>query len=243
MPTFFGPGANQLEKNFNINIQHKVRNIVRFESQEKWEAHAKTLAVQGKIFVLAAAEKEDLIWKSYMFNLKAGTLKFLLNASIDNLPTAANLKCWKKAPSDLCKLCRCRQTTDHLLSKCSFGPNKRRFLYRDNYIINYIVSCVDTTKYKVYSDLKGHQVSGCNTIPPEICVTSDRPDIVILEESTKKINILELTCPSEENIDKRNKDKLDKYAHFLTDITTYTTFLTCFEVSMKGFYLRETICP
>ncbi len=35
-------------------------------------------------------EKSYMIWKSYMFNLKKGTLKFLLNSCLDNLPTQTN---------------------------------------------------------------------------------------------------------------------------------------------------------
>ena len=35
-----------------------------------------------------------MVWKYYMFDLKQGTLKFLLNACIDTLQNAANLhKC------------------------------------------------------------------------------------------------------------------------------------------------------
>jgi len=34
---------------------------------------------------LAMLEKSDMIWKSYMFNLKKGTLKFLLNSCLDTL--------------------------------------------------------------------------------------------------------------------------------------------------------------
>ena len=32
--------------------------------------------------------QEDVLWKSYLFNLKAGTMKFLITATIDTLPTA-----------------------------------------------------------------------------------------------------------------------------------------------------------
>ena len=42
--------------------------------------------------------------------LKSGTLKFMLNASIDTLPTPANLKRWKYTSSDKCKLCGCITT-------------------------------------------------------------------------------------------------------------------------------------
>ena len=47
----------------------------------------KTLVKQGRFLDLATAQHEDVVWKSYMFDLKQGTLKFPLNASLDTLPT------------------------------------------------------------------------------------------------------------------------------------------------------------
>jgi hypothetical protein len=38
------------------------------------------------------AEIEGITWKSYMWNLPRGVLKFSLNASIDTLPTSLTLK-------------------------------------------------------------------------------------------------------------------------------------------------------
>ena len=51
--------------------------------------------VQGKTLELAAAKSTDFTWKSFVYDLRRGTLKFLANAHIDTLPTAANLKRWK----------------------------------------------------------------------------------------------------------------------------------------------------
>ena len=76
----------------------------------------KELAVQGHYLALASAEKQDVVLKSFMYDLKQGILKFLLNAAIDTLPTAANLKRWKKSGSDLCKLCKYHETTQHILN-------------------------------------------------------------------------------------------------------------------------------
>jgi hypothetical protein len=235
IPNYNGDRAPQLQNKFSHMVHEEVKNRVRFESQEKWEEHVRSLTVQGKTLALAAAEKEDVLWKSYMYNLKAGTLKFLLNASIDTLPTAANLKRWKKSPSDLCKLCRGRQTTNHVLNICSVGKDTGRWEWRHNCILKYIVSSVNTSKYTVYSDLEGHQTAGGGTVPLEICVTGQRPDIVILDNTAKTIHLFELTCPLESNLDKRNLDKNNRYAHFLTDCSGYSCTVTSFEVSSKGF--------
>ena len=154
-PTFTGEQAGRFQKQFN----HKVRNQAKANLLTKHTAEShekvKSLVVQGKNLALAAAEEGDLIWKSYIFDLKAGTMKFLLNASIDTLPTAANLKRWKKSLSDKCKLCKNRQTTNHCLNICKVALDTGRFTWRHNNVVNYIVECLDSSRYTIhYLDMK-----------------------------------------------------------------------------------------
>ena len=101
-------------------------------------------------------------------------------------------------------------------------------------MVNYIVNSVDE-KYTVYSDLPGHTAPGGGSIPPELCVTAEKSDIVILDNHKKTIHLFELTCPAEKYIDTRNTEKSNKYAHFLTDIKYFKCTVSCFEVSSKGF--------
>ena len=101
-------------------------------------------------------------------------------------------------------------------------------------MISYIVKSIDE-KYTVYSDLPGHTAPGGGSIPPELCVTAQKPDIVIIDNHKKVIHLYELTCPAERNIDTRNTEKSNKYAHFTTDITHLSCKVNCFEVSTKGF--------
>ena len=235
VPTYTGDQASRLQATFNHQVQEGVKKVVRAEQQEVLVEHVRSLTLQGNTLALAAAEGEDMVWKSYMYNLKKGTLKFLLNATIDTLPTLANLKRWKKSPTDLCKLCRCRQTTSHILSSCSTALNSGRYTWRHDTILSYILSCIDTSKADLYSDLPGHQAAGGGTIPPTITITALRPDVVLVEREAKRLHLFELTMPGEQYIDERNKQKSDKYAHFATDCAPYSCTVTCFEVSNKGF--------
>ena len=116
----------------------------------------------------------DLNWKSYIFNLKKGTLKFILNATIDTLPTNANLKQWGKSPSDKCPLpgCGVRQTTGHLLSSCRVSLNQGRYTFRHDGIVQYIVQCMDKSRFEVYADLEGHKTPDGRTIPASVCLTA-----------------------------------------------------------------------
>ena len=106
IPEFTGENATSSKLKFDSQVSKSVKSALSVENREHWENHVKELAVQGHYLELASAEKQDIVWKSFMYNLKQGTLKFLLNAAIDTLPTAANLVRWKKSASDLCKLCK-----------------------------------------------------------------------------------------------------------------------------------------
>ena len=194
----------------------------------------KTLVQHGNFLALAAAEHEDMIWKSYMFSLKQGTLNFLVNAAIDTLPTAANLCKWKKSTSNKSKLWREIQTTSHILNICQSSLENGKFLWRHNNLVNYIVNCLDTVKFTVYADLPGHTVGG-GTIPAEICITPQMPDIVLIDNKEKTINLFELTVPIEHNIDIRHQEKSDKYSHFLTDCSGFKCNVTAFEIGSRGY--------
>ena len=68
------------------------------------------------------------------------------------------------------------------------------------------------------------EAPGGGTIPPELCVTRLKPDIVIVDTHKKNtaqcaVHIYELTMPMMANIDARHNEKTNKYSHFLTDIS------------------------
>ena len=145
-------------------------------------------------------------------------MKFLLNLATYTLPTAANLFKRKESTSNNCKLCKSFQTTHHILNICAVLLENGKFLWGHNNIVNYVLECLDPSKYTIYSDLPGYTVGG-GSVPPEICITPQKPDIVIIDEKQKIMNIYELSVPFEHNIEKRHTEKSNKYAHFTTDCT------------------------
>ena len=62
------------------------------EKREHCESTVKGPVVQGQDLALAVADEKEVVWKSFMINRNQGTLKFLLNAAVDTLPTATNLR-------------------------------------------------------------------------------------------------------------------------------------------------------
>ena len=234
MPEFTGEDSVKLQCQFNSKVSTSVKKHMEEEHMRKCSEKVKSLAVQGQTLALAAAEKNDFTWKSTIYNLKAGTLKFLVNAVIDTLPTAANLVRWKKSTSDKCKPCKGRQTTAHCLNICTVSKDTGRWTWRHNNIVNYVVNSLDETRYTIFSDIPGHEASGGGSVPPEVCVTNLKPDITIWDKASNMFHIFELTVPLDRNISQRHLEKSNKYAHFITDIQHIKTSVTAFEVSSIG---------
>jgi hypothetical protein len=75
---------------------------VKSEANQTILEHVQTLIKQGKFLELSKLEMTDATWNSNIYNLPKETMKFVLNASIDTLPTTIKLKQWGKlTPIDL----------------------------------------------------------------------------------------------------------------------------------------------
>ena len=85
----------------------------------------KTLVKQGHFLELTKLELMDATWKSYIFNLPKGTMKWLLNSSINTLPTKANLRQWGKITNDKC-WCSQKQALNHILNGCKKALDQGR---------------------------------------------------------------------------------------------------------------------
>ena len=119
---------------------------------------------------------------------------------------------------------------------CTVSLDTGRYTWRHNCVINYIVNSCHHN-YIVYSDLSGHRGSVGGSLPPGLCVTAEKQDIVMMDKREKKIHPFELTCLSEKHIRIRNTQKRNKYAHFLTDITHCNPTVNCFEIIVaKALY-------
>ena len=81
------------------------------------------------------------------------------------------------------------------------------------------------------------------TIPPSVVVTSQRPDIVIIDSSTtpSTVWLYKLTAPFELNIESSNSFKKDKYQCLKNDIEEngYKCHLVPFEIGSRGYIPRR----
>ena len=109
-PYFENEKWAEQKKKYQNKIKQDIQFNLRYENEKTLFNHVKNLIKQGKLLELAETEKNDITWKSYIYNLKKGTMKFIINAALDTLPTKSNLLQWGKATSDKCKQCRVRET-------------------------------------------------------------------------------------------------------------------------------------
>ena len=217
-------------------IKVAIKRKLEYENHLKNLDKAKTLIKKGNLLSLAMEQNSDLDWKAIIFDVKKGLLKFALNSTVDTLPTNANLVQWGKRMSDKCKNCGGKETLLHILNYCKTSLDQDRFTWRHDNILNYVYNTIDKSRFEIYVDLEEKKSGYASTIPPEIMVTSEKPDIVIVDRKSKKVHIFELTVPFETNIEKQHEYKQNKYAHFEQDIEAE---VIAFEIGSRGYISPE----
>ena len=85
------------------------------------------LLAQGEMARTWGESSPDL-WVRAVQQLPPEPLKFVLNSSLNTLPTNSNLHMWGKKASNICPLCRVSsQTLSHVLNNCPMAMELRRY--------------------------------------------------------------------------------------------------------------------
>ena len=137
-------------------------------------------------------------------------LKFALNACQDTLPHNSNLALWKGQSAE-CKLCGERQTLHHILCNCPVAFDLRRYNIRHDKVLHHIYCFL-----KEHLSPKQHITADLEDIspyifPPHIAQTDLRPDIVIWNDTTRSVSLLELTVCHERNFTEAHQRKVARY--------------------------------
>ena len=116
--------------------------------------------------------------------------------------------------------------------------NQGRFTWRHNSVAEYLMlelKKAKPTNITIYCDTPGHSLNG-GTIPPDIIVTQQRPDVTIVNRSSKTIALLELTCSFEKNINQAHFRKVTRYTDLKSDLEEagWQVHLTPFEIGSRG---------
>ena len=223
-------------------LKGKIQEGVQRHVDDFWKEKVGHYIMQGDYLALME-ENSCITWKSYLWDIPQGVLKFAINAGINTLPTFDNLKRWGKRVIDRCPFCGNIQTLAHVLSNCSSALDQGRFTWRHNSVLRSFID-VFASRLKsdvvFFSDLDGFQAPHGGTIPPDILVTSFRPDLFFIDRTRRRIALLELTCPWDSNVNRSHEFKENKYAPLVADLShNYKVFQFSVEVTVRGQISKE----
>ena len=198
----------------------------------------KKLTLQGEFAKLLIEEEENITWKSILNNIPKGVLSFALKATVNGLPTPDNLKRWGTRKLDKCTICGNFGNLEHVLNWCNTALNQKRFNWRHDSVLKYMKKEMDKGKPEsltIYTDIPGHSING-GTIPADILTTLQRPDIVIINRSERKITLFELTVSFEKNSDAAHARKTATFLDLITDLTQrgWSAENVPFEIGSRG---------
>ena len=232
-----------------VTLPKSTRAIQVKIEREHWNSHLHKLTVQKKFSDVCVLERDTNVWSRIMGGLPAGQLSFILRAASDTLPTPLNLARWRYKTDSSCNLCRSpTPTTLHILNACPVSLFQGRYTWRHDSVLNKIILFLQqhlAGQGKLYGDLDGFRVTNNppTTVPPNILITSARPDIVFVGVE-KNLIILELTIPfnSPESMKKANNIKTNKYELLLSDLECngYTPKFLAMEIGALGHHQPGT---
>ena len=153
-------------------VKRSIVKSIKQEVCETWTNRLKSQTQQGQFISIYEREQGDPTWKSYIFNLPRGVTKFLMNSTLDTLPTNSNLLKWGKRSNVHCELCHGKGTLLHTLNNCPTMLKQGRYTWRHNSVLKLIASMLVThinqTNWKVFANLPKMTCSANGTIPQDI---------------------------------------------------------------------------
>lgn len=232
---------NKPDKNYIETVKKRVKQTINTEFKERWSNHLKKLTVQGKFLEILTIEESNISWKSVIYNLPKKILQFATNACIDTLATNANLKRWGKRVNAKCPLCEKYETLHHVLNNCAVMLD--RYTWRHDSILSCLYSNFKEhllPNFELLADLPGKH-AGITTIPIDVIITSQRPDIVFIDKPSKLIILVELSIPFELNIEATHQRKVERYKDLIQDIqeSGYTVKYYPIEIGSRAFISKE----
>ena len=148
------------------------------------------------------------------------------------------ISCINNESKSISSFCGNTQTLLHVLSNCQVALDQGRYTWRHNSVLANLIHLICpklAEGMKLFSDLPGFLAPGGGSIPPHILVTTQRPDIFIVNESSREVIVFELTCPWDSNITRSHVFKQEKYGPLVADLSRhFKTYHFSIEVSVRG---------
>ena len=217
-----------------------AKNMVREEDMEVKLSLMMASERRGEALRIAEGEAAAQ-WASALENLTPFHLKFALNACQDTLPHNSNLALWKGHPSE-CKLCGERQTLLHVLCNCPVALQLRRYNVRHDNVLHVIFNLLKEHLPAGQSVIADLQDQSPYTFPPHIARTDLRPDIVVWNDATRSVVLLELTVCHESNFVDAHQRKVNRYLDLEEEIgrSHFRVKTSPIQVGCRGFVDLES---
>ena len=195
-------------------------------------------------------ESSPDLWARAVRDLPPEPLKFILNASLNTLPSNSNLHMWGKKASDTCTLCQgSRQTLEHILNNCPKAMELRRYSLRHDPVLQVIGDFIKTHLPPQFS-ITIDSPSEVYSFPHHITPTNLRPDIVWWCDQRRELWLFELIVSYETKVADARARKRAKYHDLVVAgrVAGYRVKLITLEVGSRGMLgdanindLREAI--
>ena len=121
--------------------------------------------------------------------------------------------------------------------------------WRHDSVLNHIAGClksalVGKSTVELYCDLDGLQAPGGGSIPADVMVQAQRPDLVIVDRSVYgrfRIALVELTCPWDTDAKKAEERKTARYADLREELSNqgWDCSLYLIEVGARGHIVKS----
>jgi hypothetical protein len=121
--------------------------------------------------------------------------------------------------------------------------------WRHDSVLNHIAGClksvlVGKSMVELYCDLDGVQAPGGGSIPADVMVQAQRPDLVIIDRSVHsrhRIALVELTCPWDTDAKRAEERKTVRYADFKTALSNegWDRSLYLIKVGARGHIIKS----
>ena len=216
-------------------LTRAAKNILTEEEVDERHQVLCQLPVQGEMARLWEETSPEL-WVKAVQNLPPEPLKFALNASLNTLPTNANLHTWGKKTRDTCPLCKeHRQSLLHVLNHCQVAMDLRRYSQRHDEVLQVFGNFIQTSLPPHYSVTIDH-LMWSYSFPHHITPTNMRPDIVWWSDHQRELWLFELTISFESLVAEARERKHAKYQDLVEAgrAAGYRTELITIEVGSRG---------
>ena len=117
-------------------LKGKVQARVQGRINDFWKEKIGRYIMQGDYLALVMEEGNCITWRSYLWDIPRGILKFAINAGLNTLPSLDNLKRWGKRVSERCPFCGNTQTLLHVLSNCGVALEQGRYTLHHDSILS-----------------------------------------------------------------------------------------------------------